>query len=245
MDIPLSKRLAAECIGTFGFFLTAFIGIVSLATQGISAIQSLGIAAGFGFGLAAMIFAFGHISGGHFNPAVTLGLAAARKHPASEVLPYWTAQIVGGLIAALLILVLWTQGIIGKAVNTPGVGVSDGKAFIIEALFTMLFVLVIATVATDQRAPWKGVFAPFAIGLFIFTAGTVAGPISGFSFNPARSLAPAIAAGDFSDIWIYLLAPLIGGVIGGLIHLYFADAKSGAPSEEFEDLNRGAVASAG
>ena len=243
MDIPLSKRLAAECLGTFGFFLTAFMGIITLVTQGVTAIQSLGIAAGFGFGLAAMIFAFGQISGGHFNPAVTLGLAAARKHPPSEILPYWAAQIVGGLIASLLILVLWTQEIVSKTVNTPGHGVSDGKAFVIEALFTMLFVLVIATVATDERAPWKGVFAPFAIGLFIFTAGTVAGPISGFSFNPARSLAPAIAAGDFSHIWIYLLAPLLGGVVGGLIHLYFADEKSAARSEEFEDLGREATAS--
>jgi len=243
VDIPLSKRLAAECLGTFGFFLTAFMGIVTLATQGVTAIQSLGIAAGFGFGLAAMIFAFGQISGGHFNPAVTLGLAAARKHPPSEILPYWAAQIVGGLIASLLILVLWTQEIVSKTVNAPGIGVSDSKAFIIEALFTMLFVLVIATVATDERAPWKGVFAPFAIGLFIFTAGTVAGPISGFSFNPARSLAPAIAAGDYSHIWIYLLAPLLGGVVGGVIHLYFADARSAAPSEEFEDLDADAAAS--
>jgi len=236
VDIPLSKRLAAECLGTFGFFLTAFMGIVTLVTQGVTAIQSLGIAAGFGFGLAAMIFAFGQISGGHFNPAVTLGLAAARKHPPAEILPYWAAQIVGGLIASLLILVLWTQEIVSKTVNAPGTGVSDSKAFIIEAIFTMLFVLVIATVATDERAPWKGVFAPFAIGLFIFTAGTVAGPISGFSFNPARSLAPAIVAGDFSSIWVYLLAPLLGGVIGGVIHLYFAEDRGAAPNEEFDDL---------
>lgn len=239
MDIPLIKRLAAECLGTFGFFLTAFMGIVTLATQGATAIQSLGIAAGFGFGLAAMIFAFGHLSGGHFNPAVTLGLAAARKHPPAEILPYWAAQIVGGLIASVLILVLWSQEIIAKTVNVPGIGVSDSKAFIIEAIFTMLFVLVIATVATDERAPWKGVFAPFAIGLFIFTAGTVAGPISGFSFNPARSLAPAIAAGDFSHIWIYLLAPLLGGAIGGVIHLYFAEDRGSAPNQEFDDLTAG------
>ncbi len=241
--MPLSKRLAAECIGTFGFFLTGFMGIVALTTQGITAIQSVGIAAGFGFGLALMIFAFGHVSGGHFNPGVTLGMAAARKHPIGEILPYWAAQIVGGLLAALLVLVLYSQTIVGKTVTAPGNGVSDGKAFVLEAVFTMLFVLVIATVATDDRAPWKGVFAPFAIGLFIFTAATVAGPITGGSFNPARSLAPAIVAGDFSSIWVYLLAPLLGGVIGGVIHLYFADAHSVAPSEEFEDLDRETAAS--
>jgi glycerol uptake facilitator-like aquaporin len=94
-----------------------------------------------------------------------------------------------------------------------------------EAIFTFLFVLVIATVATDERAPWNGVFAPFAIGLFIFTAATVCGPISGGSFNPARSIAPAIIGTEFGDLWIYIVGPLVGGVLGGLVHAYFrADA---------------------
>ena len=96
-----------------------------------------------------------------------------------------------------------------------------------EAIFTFLFVLVIATVATDERAPWNGVFAPFAIGLFIFTAATVCGPISGGSFNPARSIAPAIIGTEFGDLWIYIVGPLVGGVLGGLVHAYFrADALS-------------------
>ena len=93
-------------------------------------------------------------------------------------------------------------------VNAPGKGVSNGTAFVLEIIATLLFVVVIHAVATDKRAPWQGVFAPAAIGTFIFTAATVVGPISGGSFNPARSLAPAIIAGEFGDVWIYIFAPV-------------------------------------
>lgn len=231
--MSLGKRLAAECIGTFGFLLIAFLGVVNFATQGPLAIQSLGVWAGFGFGLALMIFAFGQVSGGHFNPAVTLGLTAAGKHPVKEVLPYWIAQVVGGLLAALLLLALYSQEVVAKTVNAPGQGVGSWTAFVLEAVLAALFVMVIATVATDDRAPWKGVFAPFAIGLFIFTAFVVSGAITGASLNPGRSLASAIVAGDFASIWIYLLAPTIGGVIGGVIHLFFSEPDG---LDEFEDM---------
>ena len=231
--MSLGKRLAAECIGTFGFLLIAFLGVVNFATQGPLAIQSLGVWAGFGFGLALMIFAFGQVSGGHFNPAVTLGLTAAGKHPVKEVMPYWIAQVVGGLLAALLLLALYSQEVVAKTVNAPGQGVGSWTAFVLEAVLAALFVMVIATVATDDRAPWKGVFAPFAIGLFIFTAFVVSGAITGASLNPGRSLASAIVAGDFANIWIYLLAPTIGGVIGGVIHLFFSEPDG---LDEFEDM---------
>lgn len=231
--MSLGKRMAAECIGTFGFLLIAFLGVVNFATQGPLAIQSLGVWAGFGFGLALMIFAFGQVSGGHFNPAVTLGLAAAGKHPVKEILPYWLAQIVGGLLAALLLLALYSQEVVAKTVNAPGQGVGSWTAFVLEAVLAALFVMVIATVATDDRAPWKGVFAPFAIGLFIFTAFVVSGAITGASLNPGRSLASAIVAGDFANILIYLLAPTVGGVIGGVVHLFFSEPDG---LDEFEDM---------
>lgn len=231
--MSLGKRMAAECIGTFGFLLIAFLGVVNFATQGPLAIQSLGVWAGFGFGLALMIFAFGQVSGGHFNPAVTLGLTAAGKHPVKEVLPYWLAQVAGGLLAALLLLALYSQEVVAKTVNAPGQGVGSWTAFVLEAVLAALFVMVIATVATDDRAPWKGVFAPFAIGLFIFTAFVVSGAITGASLNPGRSLASAIVAGDFASIWIYLLAPTIGGVIGGVVHLFFSEPDG---LDEFEDM---------
>ena len=236
--MSLGKRLAAECIGTFGFLLIAFLGVVTLTTQGPLAIQSLGIWAGFGFGLALMIFAFGQVSGGHFNPAVTLGLAAARKHPAKEILPYWVAQVVGGLLAALLLLALYSQEVVAKTVNAPGRGVGSWTAFVLEAILSALFVMLIATVATDDRAPWKGIFAPFAIGLFIFTAFVVSGTITGASLNPGRSLASAVVAGDFANIWIYLLAPLVGGVIGGLLHMLFSEPDG---LTEFQDITTDGV----
>ncbi len=226
MDKPaLTTRLAAEVLGTFGFFFMGFMGVAALIKEPGS-IGSGGIAAGFGLGLALMIFAFGHISGGHFNPAVSLGLAVGRKFPWVELLPYWAAQLVGGLIAAGVIRIIFpsTTGktVVSDAlVNAPGAGVSSGVAVVLEIIATFLFLLVILTVATDERAPWNGVLAPVAIGMFIFTAATVVGPISGGSFNPARSLAPAIVAGQWGDVWIYIVGPLIGGAIAGAVHMYF------------------------
>jgi len=219
MPAPLSKRLAAELIGTFGFFFIGFTGIAAVTVLGSGAVVSLGIAAGFGFGLGLMIFAFGHISGGHYNPAVTLGLTFARRFPAGEVVPYWAAQIAGGVAASGVLRAVFNAAALHASVNAPGPGISDGKAFAMELIFTFLFLLVISTVATDRRAPWNGVFAPFAIGLFIFTAATVCGPISGGSFNPARSITPALVDGTSAHLWIYIVAPLVGGAIGGLVNL--------------------------
>lgn len=221
MSVPLSKRLLAEVIGTFGFFFTGFCGIAALNTQGPGAILSIGIAAGFGFGLALMIFAFGHISGGHFNPAVTLGLSAARRFPCNEIVPYWLAQLIGGVAASLVLRLLFSHAILHNVLTLPGRDISKGQALGLEIVFTFLFLLVITTVATDKRAPWNGVFAPFAIGLFIFTAATVCGPMSGGSFNPARSITPAIIDGHFTDQWIYIIGPLIGALIAGFVHATF------------------------
>jgi MIP family channel proteins len=234
MEKPaLTTRLAAEVIGTFGFFFMGFMGVAALIKEPGS-IGIGGIAAGFGLGLALMIFAFGHISGGHFNPAVSLGLAVGQKFPWVEVLPYWAAQLVGGLIAAGVIRIVFPTAI-GKTlvsdaiVNAPGAGVSSGVAVILEAIATFLFLLVILTVLTDARAPWNGVLAPVAIGMFIFTAATVVGPISGGSFNPARSLAPAIIAGEWGNVWIYIVGPLVGAAIAGAVHMYFRSTEPVTP----------------
>jgi aquaporin NIP len=216
METSFIRRVLAEVLGTFGFFFLGFIGLAAGVTHPGS-IGNIGMAAGFGLGLALMLFAFGHISGGHYNPAVTLGLACGGRFPWPKVPAYWVGQVVGGIGAAGLVRGLFT-GRVGKAlVNAPASNVSDGKALVLEAVATFLFLLVISAVATDERAAWHGTFAPVAIGGFIFTAATVIGPFTSGSFNPARSLAPALVAASFSHLWIFLVGPAIGGAAGGFL----------------------------
>ena len=230
MDSPsLRLRLGAEALGTFLFFFLGFSAVAVSVDIGGAAIDSLGIAFAFGLGLALAITAFGHISGGHFNPAVSLGLAAARKFPPREVLPYWIAQLAGGFVAVIAVALVYTGGAIDALDTAPGVGISSGGALLLELIATALFVIVICTVATDDRAPWKGVMAPLLIGLFIFTAAVAIGPASGGSFNPARSVDPAVYNGNFGDLWIYLLGPLAGGVIGGACWTLFGPAPENEP----------------
>lgn len=217
MDQPLGTRLGAEALGTFLFFFLGFSGIAVVVDIGADAIGPLGVAAGFGFGLALAIAAFGHVSGGHFNPAVTAGLAMARRFPSRDVVPYWLAQLVGGFAAVVTMAIAYSSDVTDSLHTRPGSGIEDWAALVLEIVATALFVMVILTVATDERAPWKGVLAPPLIGLFIFTAATAVGPASGGSFNPARSLDPVLWNQEWGDVWIYLLGPLAGGVLGGAI----------------------------
>ena len=217
MDHPLGVRLGAEALGTFLFFFLGFSGIAAFTDVGVDAISPLGIAFGFGLGLALAITAFGHLSGGHFNPAVTAGLAVAGKFPGRDVIPYWIAQLVGGFVAVLVMAIVFSSNVTNALDTVPGIGIDDWAALVMEIVATGLFVMVILTVATDDRAPWKGVMAPLLIGLFIFTAAVTVGPTSGGSFNPARSLDPVLYNQDGSDVWIYIVGPLAGGELGGAI----------------------------
>lgn len=230
MDVPeYPRRLLAEMIGTFGFFFLGFSGLAAAAERQGS-ITSVGIAIGFGLGLALMIFAFGHISGGHFNPAVTLGLAFGRQFPWKEIPGYWLAQFIGGMLAAGVATSLYDTSD-SAFLNSPGQS-STGEALIAEIIGTMLFLLVISAVATDARAKWSPILAPLAIGGFIFTAATVIGPFSSGSFNPARSLAPAVLAGNATDLWIFIVGPLVGGLLGGLIYLFVRNPEDQPALEE-------------
>jgi MIP family channel proteins len=219
MEATLDRRMLAEIVGTFGFFFAGFSGLAASVVH-TGSIDGQGMALGFGLGLAMMIFAFGHVSGGHYNPAVTLGLAVGGRFPWKEVPAYWAAQVVGGLAAAGVVRGMWTDKVGDTLVNAPALGVSDGRALLIEAIATFLFLLVISSVATDHKAPWNGVLAPVAIGGFVFTMATVVGPFTSGSFNPARSLAPAIVAGNYTDLWIFLLGPAIGGIVGGFLFTF-------------------------
>jgi MIP family channel proteins len=218
VDKPaVGTRLLAEVMGTFLFFFLGFSGIAASVETAGAGISALGIAFGFGLGLALAITAFGHISGGHFNPAVTAGLAIARKHPTAEVVPYWVAQLVGGFVAVLVQAIVFDSEVTDALTTTPGAGVDDWGALVLEIVATALFVMVILTVVTDDRAAWKGVMAPLMIGLFIFAAATTVGPLSGGSFNPARSLDPVLWNQEWGDVWIYIVGPLAGGILGGAI----------------------------
>lgn len=217
MEQPLGVRLGAEVVGTFLFFFLGFSGIAVAVDFGLASIGPIGIAAGFGFGLALAITAFGHLSGGHFNPAVTLGLMIGGRFPGRDVIPYWIAQLVGGFGAVLAMAIAYSSNVTNAIDTNPGAGISDWSALFLELVGTALFVMVILTVVTDERAAWKGVMAPFLIGLFIFTAAAAVGPASGGSFNPARSLDPVLYNQDWSNVWIYIVGPLAGGIIGGAV----------------------------
>ena len=225
MDQPLGVRLVCEALGTFLFFFLGFSGIAVLVDVGPEAITSLGIAAGFGFGLTLAITAFGHLTGGHFNPAVSAGLAIAGKFPSRDVVPYWIAQLVGGFGAVLVMGIVYSSDVMDSLHTQPGSGIDDWAALVLEIVATALFVMVILTVATDDRAAWKGVMAPFLIGLFIFTAVATVGPASGGSYNPARSLDPVLWNQEWSDVWIYIVGPLAGGVLGGAIWAYLVERR--------------------
>jgi MIP family channel proteins len=215
MDHPLSYRLAAEALGTFLFFFLGFSGVAVVIESGAGAIGPLGLALGFGFGLTLAITAFGHVSGGHFNPAVTAGVAITGRFPRRDIVPYWIAQLVGGFGAVLVMAIVFGSDVTNVLDTSPNPAIDDWGALVLEFIATALFVIVILTVATDERAKWVGVMAPLLIGTFILTAAITVGPSSGGSFNPARSLDPVLYNQDWSDIWIYLIGPLAGGVLGG------------------------------
>jgi aquaporin NIP len=231
---PYPTRLAAEFLGTFGFLFLGFSGIAaSIDHPGLVGLG--GVAAGFGLGLAMMIFAFGHICGGHFNPAVTLGLAVGRQFPIREVLGYWLMQVLGAVLAAGAASALYSEKIQDALVNHPSG--SDGQTLVAELIGTALFLIVISAVATDDRAAWKPILAPLAIGGFIFVAATVIGPFTGGSFNPARSLAPAILAADSTNLWLYIVGPLAGGIIGGFVYWLVRTDMGSTREAEALDVN--------
>jgi MIP family channel proteins len=207
--LPLGPALVAEALGTFAL---VFAGCGAIA---IGNVGTAGIAAAFGLAIMTMIYALGHVSGAHFNPAVTLGFLVGQHFPASRVVPYWAAQVAGA-IAAALVLRATLGDVVSRAVTRPSGGV--GQAIVWEAVLTFFLMLVIVAVATDTRA--VGQAAAIAIGGAVAMGALVGGPVSGASMNPARSIGPALVSGDLSDLWIYLVAPPIGAVVAAVTYRY-------------------------
>lgn len=208
---PATAALVAEAIGTFVLVL-AGCGAVAVDARSHT-LGPFGVAAAFGLAIMAMVYALGHISGAHFNPAVTVGFAVGRHFSPRQVGPYWFAQLGGALAAALTLrLSLGPHAALGVTHPT----VDAAAAFVWEAILSGVLMLVITAVATDTRA--VGQAAAIAIGGTIALAALVGGPISGGSLNPARSLGPALVAGDLDGIWVYLIAPPLGAVAGALAY---------------------------
>jgi MIP family channel proteins len=168
-----------------------------------------GVALAFGLAVTLIVASSGHVSGAHINPAVTLGFWSLRRFPSRDVVPYILAQCAGAVGAAWLLS--WLLGPVGNfGVTVPSVDIS--RAFVIELGYTALLGFVIMGVATDDRAP--PAVAPFAIGATVFAGALVTGPLTGGSFNPARSLGPAVAGGIWTSHWLYWLAPTVGMMVG-------------------------------
>lgn len=222
MDQPLRVRLGAEALGTFFFFFLGFSAVAVVVDSGVEVGSELWIAVGFGLGLVLAIAAFGHLSGGHYNPAVTAGLTAAGRFPVRDVVPYWIAQVLGGICAVGTMALVFGEEVTDALGTAPGSGVDGWGALLLEAIVTGLLVMVVLTAATDERAAWKGVMAPLLIGLVIFTGTVAVGPSSGGSFNPARSFVPVVYNNEWGDLWIYLVGPFAGAIVGGALWAFLS-----------------------
>jgi aquaporin NIP len=210
---PLARALVAEAIGTFALVFAGCGAI--MVDEKTGALGHVGVAITFGLVIVAMIYALGHVSGAHFNPAVTFSFALSRHFPRRQIVPYWAAQLAGALIAAAIL-----RGSLGNLAQVGATypGGSDGQAFLWEAVLSFFLMLVIMAVATDTRA--VGEAAAIAIGGTVGLGAMFGGPVSGASLNPARSLGPGIVAGDLDAIWIYLLAPIVGASLAAVAYTF-------------------------
>ncbi|MDQ3199032.1 MAG: MIP family channel protein [Verrucomicrobiota bacterium] len=202
------KKYLAE---TFGTFTLVFAGTGAIVIDQVSggAVTHVGVGLTFGLVVMAMIYAVGDVSGAHLNPAVTLGFFAARRFPGRQIIPYVLSQCAGALCASLLLRFLFPQNETLGGTFPAG---SAGQSFVLEMVLSGILMFVILAVSTGAKE--RGITAGIAIGGVIALEALFAGPICGASMNPARSLGPAIVSGRWGALWIYLLAPVAGALLG-------------------------------
>jgi aquaporin Z len=208
-----TRAYLAELLGSFLFFT---IGYASVGAFGAASVPTSGLLVvpfAFGFGLLAAIFAFGHVSGGHFNPAVTVAMVLDGRTTPADAVGYIVAQVIGAIGAGGVILIAVSQDAVKAGVTKPGTGVSDIGAFILEVVFTAGFIAVI--LASTRRVPS---LAPLAIPLALVSIHFATATLSGASVNPARSIGSAVVGGDLGALWIYILAPIAGAVVGWAVY---------------------------
>jgi aquaporin Z len=237
MAASLGSRFAAETVGTFWLVFGGCGSAVLAAGFPRTGIGFLGVSLAFGLTVLTGAYAFGHISGGHFNPAVTLGLWAGGRFPSKEILPYAAAQVAGAVLAGAVLLGI-ASGVPGFSAaesgfasngydaRSPG-GYSLGACLLAEVVLTFMFLLVILG-STDDRAP-RG-FAPIAIGLALTLIHLVGIPVTNLSVNPARSTGPALFAGSgaLSQLWLFWVAPAAGAAAAGLLYGRIAGEPEGS-----------------
>lgn len=225
--MSLSKKLTAEFIGTFWLVLGGCGSAVLAAGFPELGIGFAGVALAFGLTVLTAAYAIGHISGCHLNPAVSVGLCVGGRFPASQLLPYIVAQVLGAILATAVIYLIasgkmgWTPGAGGIAANgygehSPG-GYSLQAGLVTEIVMTFMFLIVILG-STDRRAPAG--FAPIAIGLCLTLIHLISIPVTNTSVNPARSTGPALIGSDWamSQLWLFWLGPIIGAAIAGFVY---------------------------
>ncbi|MDT0557610.1 MIP family channel protein [Ichthyenterobacterium sp. W332] len=205
----MQKQLLSECIGTFAM---VFCGCGAMTINEITgdSISHVGVAITWGLIVMAMIYAYGEISGAHFNPAVTFGFAIAKKFPWKKIPSYILAQAVGAFLAAGLLWFLFPESV-SLGHTYPAEGFEPYKAFILELILTFFLMVVIINVSTGSKE--IGTMAAIAVGGVILLEAMFAGPMTKASMNPIRSLAPALISGNLEHLWLYLTAPFVGAFL--------------------------------
>ena len=234
------EQLIAEFIGTFAL---VFIGAGSVVVAEPAGSGLVGVALAHGVVLAVMVSVLAHISGAHFNPAVTVAVWVARKIGTSRALLYIVTQLVAGIAAALALRWVLPESLwhpagagasLGNTTVNAGLGMTETRAFVLEAFLTFFLVIAVFGTAVDDRGPFAKT-AGLTIGLVLVFDILMGGPLTGASMNPARSLGPAVATGDFSDLWVYLAGPIGGGVIGAglywFVFLWWRERVTAPPSQ--------------
>ena len=211
----LARRALAEGLATF-MLVFAGCGAIVADTLTFGGLGFVGIGLVFGLVIMVMIYATGHLSGAHINPAVTVAFVLTRHFPVRDAAAYVAAQVAGATAGALVLLAVWPDTPAALGATVPAVDVGAGSAFVYELILTAALMFVITAVATDTRA--QGGAAAIAIGGTVGLDALFGGPITGASMNPARSFGPALAAGEWQDFWIYLAGPFAGAALGALAY---------------------------
>jgi MIP family channel proteins len=207
MTASIRQKLVAECFGTFALVFAGTGAIVINDVSGGS-ITHVGIALTFGLVILAMVYALGDVSGCHLNPAVTIGFFLARRFDVREVVPYAGSQCAGAVLASLCLRVLFPEhGMLG-ATQPAG---APWQSFVLEVILSLLLMFVILSVSTGAKE--KGPLAGVAVGAVVALEALFAGPVSGASMNPARSLGPALVGMNFEHLWVFLTAPVAGAML--------------------------------